>query len=258
MRTTVLRLVIATLISLFATTINAQDTSEGWSGRATLYGWFPAIQGTEKRADGSPIVDLGQSSVLDLLQGAFFGSIEARKGKTGFVLDLAYADLANSGSANGPFIPGANPASAEIGTKFLMATGFVSHRFYQENDQWVDAYGGLRYFDVDANFALSVPGLGFSANRSAASSWVDGIIGLRGHTSLSDRFGLTGMADIGGFGIGESSNLSWQVIGTLDYSFSENVIGRLGYRFLSIDKTSSNLSLDVDMFGPIIGLTWAF
>jgi len=87
---------------------------------------------------------------------------------------------------------------------------------------------------------------------------VDGIIGLRGHTSLSDRFGVTGLADIGGFGIGESSNLSWQAIGTLDYSFSDNVIGRLGYRYMSIDKSSSNLSMDIDVFGPVVGVTWTF
>lgn len=258
MRTAFLCVVLATLYSSFATTIHAQDSSDGWSGQATLYGWFPSMQGAQKGADGSPIVDLGQSSVLDLLQGAFFGTIEARKDKTGIALDLAYADLANNGSANGTFIPGANPASAEIGTKFLMATGFVSHRFYQADDQWVDAYGGLRYFDVDAKFHMSVPSLGFRAKRRASNSWVDAVVGLRGHMALSDRFGLTGLADMGGFGIGESSDLSWQIIGTLDYSFSENLIGRLGYRYLSIDKNSSRLSVDGDMFGPMIGLTWAF
>jgi opacity protein-like surface antigen len=90
------------------------------------------------------------------------------------------------------------------------------------------------------------------------SSWGDGIVGIRGHMPIGGRFALTGLADVGGFGIGSSSNLSWQVIGTLDYAFSEDVTGRLGYRYLSIDKTSSDLSMDIDMFGPLIGLTWAF
>jgi len=258
MRTTNSSVILGTFLSLFATVTNAQDTSDGWSGQATIYGWMPGIQGAEERQDGSPVVDLGQSSILDSLQGAFFGTIEARKGKTGYSLDLAYANLGHDGSAKGSFIPGSDPANANIGMKFLMGTGVVSHRFYEDGKVWIDGYGGVRYFDVKTDFTLKVPSVGFKTKKSAGASWFDAVVGVRAHTSLGDRFGLTGLADIGGFGIGGSSNLSWQLIGTLDYSFSENVIGRLGYSYLSIDKSSSDLSLDIDMFGPMIGLTFKF
>lgn len=236
----------------------AQDTFDGWSGQATLYGWLPGIQGAQERQDGSPIVDLDGASLFDALEGFFFGTFEARKGKVGVFVDLAYANLGMDGSATGTIIPGANPANAAIDTKFLMSTAAVAYRFHDDGSRWVDAYGGLRYFDVETDFALSVPGIGFSATRSADASWVDGIVGIRGHMPIGGRFAVTGLADVGGFGIGSSSDLSWQVIGTLDYSFSEKFIGRLGYRYLSIDKTSSSLSMDIEMFGPMIGLTWAF
>lgn len=258
MRITKTNVVLATFLSLFATVTHAQNTSDGWSGQATIYGWLPGIQGTEERQDGSPVVDLGQSSILDSLQGAFFGTIEARKGKTGVFLDLAYANLGHDGSAKGSLIPGSGTAKATIGMKFLMGTGAVSHRFYEDGNVWIDGYGGVRYFDVNTDFTLNVPSVGFKTKKSAGASWFDAVIGVRAHTSLGDRFGLTGLADIGGFGIGNSSKLSWQLIGTLDYSFSENVIGRVGYRYLSVDKDSSDLSLDIDMFGPMIGLTFKF
>jgi opacity protein-like surface antigen len=73
-----------------------------------------------------------------------------------------------------------------------------------------------------------------------------------------ERFAVTGLADVGGFGIGSSSRLTWQVQGTLDYAFTDRVIGRLGYRYMSIDYVGSDLSMDVKIHGPIIGLTWTF
>lgn len=258
MRTFFLKSVLATGLGIFAATANAQDTTDDWSGQATLYGWMPSIQGAQKRQDGTPVVDIKGTTLLEALQGFFFATAEARKGKTGVFVDLAYANLGMDGSASGSIIPGANPAKAALDTKFLMSTAAVSYRFHDDGERWIDAYGGLRYFDVETDFALKVPGLGFSTTRSANASWVDGIIGLRGHAPIGGRFAVTGLADVGGFGIGASSNLSWQIIGTLDYSFSDQLVGRLGYRYLSIDKTSSSLSMDVDMFGPMIGLTWTF
>jgi hypothetical protein len=47
-------------------------------------------------------------------------------------------------------------------------------------------------------------------------------------------------------------------MGTVDYSFTERVIGRLGYRYMSIDYRGSRLGIDADIYGPVIGVTWAF
>ncbi len=87
---------------------------------------------------------------------------------------------------------------------------------------------------------------------------MDAIVGLRGHATFGDRFGVTGLADVGGFGIGSGADLTWQVQGTLDYAFTERIIGRLGYRYMSIDYSDSDLAMDVNIYGPLIGLTWTF
>jgi opacity protein-like surface antigen len=49
-----------------------------------------------------------------------------------------------------------------------------------------------------------------------------------------------------------------QVQGTLDFAFTEKVSGRLGYRYMSIDYQGSDLDLDIDLFGPLLGVTYAF
>lgn len=251
-------LAAATLLALPAGA-RAQGVLEGWDhGQVTVYGWFPGIEGAQEGPDGSPIISLGSVDVLDLLNFAFMGTGEIRRGRVGLAFDIQYADLGADGTLQGTILPGADPASASADTSLLMATGAVAYRFYDDGARWADVYGGLRAFDIDVDFSWRVPSLGVDEKRSTSTNWVDGIVGLRGHAALGKRFGVTGLADVGGFGISSSSDLTWQVQGTLDYAFTDRIIGRLGYRYMSIDYSDSDLELDVEMFGPLAGVTWTF
>jgi opacity protein-like surface antigen len=237
----------------------AQSLLEGWSqGSLTFYGWLPSMQGAQEAPDGDPFVDLDSADVLDALDFAFMGAAEIRRGRIGLAFDIEYTDLGADGTAERTLIPGVDPASAKVDTKMLMATGAVAYRFFEENRRWADVYGGVRAYNVESDFTLRVPATGGEESRDSKVTWVDGIVGLRGHAPLGERFGVTGLADIGGFGIGSSSDFTWQVQGTVDYAFTDRLIGRLGYRYLSIDRDSGDLSLDVDVFGPLIGVTWTF
>ena len=237
----------------------SQGLFEGWTqGAVTIYGWVPGIEGAQDGPNGEPIVSLDSVGILDVLDFAFMGTAEIRRDRVGLVFDLEYANLGADGTARGAVIPGADPASASVDTTLLMATGVVAYRVFEDDRAWVDVYGGLRSFNVDADFMISVPALDFRANRSASVDWVDGLVGLRGRAPLGERFGVTGVVDVGGFGIGSSSDLTWQVQATLDYSFTERFVGRLGYRYMSIDYDDSDLKLDIDLSGPLVGLTWTF
>jgi hypothetical protein len=237
----------------------AQNLFEGWTqGAVTIYGWVPGIEGAQEGPNGEPIVSLDSVGILDVLDFAFMGTAEIRRDRVGLVFDLEYADLGADGTARGAIIPGAEPASASVDTTLLMATGAAAYRVVEEERAWLDVYGGLRFFNVDADFTARIPALGFRTDRSASVDWVDGIVGLRGRAPLGDRLGVTGLVDVGGFGIGSSSDLTWQVQATLDYSFTERFVGRLGYRYMSIDYDTSDLKLDIDLSGPLVGVTWTF
>jgi opacity protein-like surface antigen len=240
-------------------TSRAQGLFEGWSqGAVTIYGWVPGIEGAQEGPNGEPIVSLDSVGILDVLDFAFMGTAEIRRDRVGLVFDLEYADLGADGTARGAIVPGADPASASVDTTLLMATGAVAYRVFEDDRTWVDVYGGLRFVNLDADFTVRVPALDFRASRSPSVNWVDGLVGLRGRAPLGDRFGLTGLVDVGGFGIGSSSDLTWQVQATLDYSFTERFVGRLGYRYMSIDYDDSDLKLDIDLSGPLVGVTWTF
>lgn len=253
-----------TLIAAFAflavtSSGQAQTPAEGWRlSQLTLYGWIPGITGAQEYPDGEPILDLDSGDVLDALDFAFFGSGEVRRGQIGLMFDFAYADLEKDGVARAAIIPGADPAEASAETQILMATGAVAYRFHESAGAWADVYAGLRAYDVEADVTFRIPAMNFEAQRSVSSTWVDGIVGLRGYAPLNDRFSVTGLFDVGGFGIGSSSDLSWQVLGTVNYAFTDRVIGRLGYRYMSIDRDSSDLTMDIDISGPVIGVTWTF
>jgi opacity protein-like surface antigen len=237
----------------------AQGLFEGWTlGAVTIYGWVPGMEGAQEGPDGEPILSLDSVGILDVLDFAFMGTAEIRRDRVGLVFDLNYADLGADGSARGTIIPGADPANAEVDTTLLMTTGAVTYRVLEEDRTWLDVYGGFRYFDVSSDFRASIPALGFEVERSGSVDWVDGIVGLRGRAPLGDRLGVTALVDVGGFGIGSSSDLTWQAQATLDYSFTERLIGRLGYRYVSIDYDDSGLKLDLDLSGPLVGLTWTF
>jgi opacity protein-like surface antigen len=251
-------IVAAALIQPSATL--AQDgILQGWDhGQVSIYGWLPGITGSQEAPDGQPFVDLDNADVLDALDMAFFGAAEIRKANWGLVFDFEYADLDQDGTADRALIPGAEPVSGSVGTTLAMTTGFAAYRFAESDRHIADVYAGIRAFNVEGRFSFDADALGYAFDRKSDVSWLDPIIGLRGHADLGRRFGVTGLADVGGFGIGDSSDLTWQVTGTLDYAFTDRIDGRIGYRYMSIDYDAPGLGLDLDLYGPLVGVTWTF
>jgi opacity protein-like surface antigen len=258
---TALRLAFtATAAVLLPSLAAAQDgILHGWDhGQVSIYGWLPGITGEEEAPDGEPFVQLDGIDVLAALEMAFFGAAEIRRGRVGLVFDFEYADLEQDGKADRALVPGADPIEGSVGTTLTMASGFVAYRVLEDDRRFADVFAGVRAFDIEADFDFSVDAIGFDFARRGQVNWVDPVVGVRARTDLGRGFGVTGLADVGGFGIGESSDLTWQVTGTLDYAVTESVDARIGYRYMSIDYDAPGLGLDLDLHGPLIGVTWTF
>jgi hypothetical protein len=63
---------------------------------------------------------------------------------------------------------------------------------------------------------------------------------------------------VGGFGLGDSSELSWQIYAGCGYSFNETSAVEFGYRHLSIEKDLDNGTVNLDQSGPLVGVTARF
>ena len=76
---------------------------------------------------------------------------------------------------------------------------------------------------------------------------VDGIVGVRGRTALSDKWYMNYLADIGAGG----SDLTRQALVGLNYRFSK-VNAAFGYRYLTWERNNNTFD-DLDLSGPYAG-----
>src|SRR3546814_4472448 len=85
----------------------------------------------------------------------------------------------------------------------------------------------MRIWSIDNEVDFKA-GLLPSVKTKSSESWVDPIVGFRGHLDLGSGFTAMGYFDIGGFGA--ASDLTWQVYGGLGYRINSWVRGSAGYR----------------------------
>ncbi len=230
-------------------TAGAQDLGGGWSGQFTLYGWIPSIGGSQQGRDGEPLVDLDSQDVLSSLDAAFMGAAEFRKGNFTLLLDAVYADL----SADGTWVQ--DRVKTDVGTQLGVYSVAAAYRVYELDRRAVDLYAGARFFDTSLGFGIATDERGRS--RDIDLSWGDPIVGVRGTLPLSERWSLSGFADIGGFDA--DTDLSWELYGAANYAFADRWVGVLGYRYMSIlYEASDRATLDLAVQGPVIGVTYKF
>jgi hypothetical protein len=90
-------------------------------------------------------------------------------------------------------------------------------------------------------------------------TWVDPLVGTRFGIELTDRWTITGEADVGGVVAG--SDLSWNVQGYLGYRttvFGQPTTFAIGYRALYVDYDHNEFKWDVTQHGPILGAALRF
>lgn len=136
-----------------------------------------------------------------------------------------------------------------------MFSGYAAYRVDETSRSSIDLAAGFRAYDMQVDGALNTGG-GASVPFGGSESWVDPIIAIRGNWALSEKWLLTGFADIGGFGVG--SDLTWQVMATFDYQLNDSWALRFGYRYLEIDKPVGGNDLKTGISGPIFGATYRF
>jgi opacity protein-like surface antigen len=228
----------------------ASAQTAGWSGQATIYGWLPVINGSQEGPDGEPLIELDSADVLSALDMAFMGNAQFQRDRFGFFLDAVYAQL----STDGEWIQ--ERVSTETKTRLGLYTAAVTWRVHEDARGFLDVYGGARHFDTRVEFEIGSANLG-EASFSKNLNWTDAIVGLRGRVNLNDRWSLNGFADYGGFD--GADDQSWELYAGANYSFSHRWEGVLGYRYVSIQKkVTDRASLDIDLQGPVLGVTYKF
>lgn len=212
----------------------------------TPYIWGTGVGGSVSPVAGGPRLrfEEGLSEVLDDLDGAFFLSGVYRQGR--FVV---IGDYSASRSSRAGIVPSLGiPARGRVEQSSLtLAAGY---RALDSERATVDYLVGLRHWDITARVATPGP-----VGRLSVD-FTDPILAARATVRLADRWSATGYVDVGGFGAG--SDLTAQVVGTVNWQARDGMFLSVGYRHLEVDYDSGGRGVDVQFSGPILGLSLQF
>lgn len=253
-----------------ATSVNAADAhiqpapdplpmEGGWRFQVTPYAWQPTIGGDIRPGRGLPTFStrLSMDSVLDDLNGAFFINGTGRYNRWLFYGDLTWASITERDKL---IVPGFGiPAEIQGKVAQTSLTLAVGYSIIETPSFVLDVVAGARAWrmasrveaeaTVAANFSLGAAG-------RAARSWVDPIVGARVRWQFDPDWSVIGYGDVGGFN--EGSNLTWQLVGTLNYRVSDLIYLSAGWRHLHAGYEERGELLKVDMSGPLVGATLRF
>jgi hypothetical protein len=221
-----------------------------WRFSLTPYVWAAAFEGDV--AALPPLrtvsVDASFSDILENLDVAAMLAGELRKGRFAVLADFVYTQLSADGSTPGPLFSG-----VEVESDMAILTGALAYELYSSGRISVDGLAGVRAWWVDTEVTLQ-GGLLAARQRSFDEAWADGIVGIRMNAELGDGFSLAFRADAGG----GASDLTWQLLGSLNYQVNDWLNARVGYRHLDVDYEDDGFVWDINMSGPIVGATIRF
>ncbi|WP_127960106.1 hypothetical protein [Serratia microhaemolytica] len=246
---------LSSFIPVAQAAVNGTNDSQ-WRYEFTPYVWAVGQSGTFGLAGGpgnGQSFDQSFSDIWSNMDIAGMAAFEARYNQWGILLDAIYLRVSDDGSLSTP-----------NGLADLSADGRVTQQQYAvagyyraiEGITTLDALAGLRLnsvrWNVDAN--LSSPLLPNSVSRKFADSerWVDPYMGVRVTHHFDQQWSVVGYADLGGAAFGSSP--TWQLLGGVNYAFTPGVIGKAGYRYISIDYEKDGFIYDVETSGFYLGV----
>ncbi len=245
--------VAATLIAALASPAPALS-QDGWEYTATAYGWFAGLSGTVETPMGDIETDVDFGDILESLDIAFLGAFEARKKRLSLIADLQYFDL----SSDVDVPTGALFSGGETDTQTVLLSGYAVYALVESDNVRFDVGGGLRYTyaDIDVDLVGQDPALDQSV--SVDGDFVDLLIAARLTGNFTERLYGVAFADVGGFGIEDSSDLTWQTAGAVGYRFNKTWSALGGYRHLSINREFGPTDTTTVVSGPFLGFQASF
>jgi len=235
-----------------------QTDSDKWNFQLAPYAWLAGQEGKVATLTGLPPADIDVDFYEDIfgnINGALMLVGEARKGRFGFVMDVAYTDI----DMEDPTSLGILYSAVNSRTKSWMVSAAGLYRLVERQNRFLDVIGGVRYWSIDSELTLKGPQFPFLSERSISNKedWADPLVGLKGLTPIGEsKFLVSGFFVIGGFGLG--SDFMWDANINLGYQWTKRFSTTLGYRYLDVDYDDDGFLYDVAQSGLTLGLSWRF
>ena len=225
------------------------DPGDGWRGTVAIYGWFSGVHGTVGALGHDAGIHVPFSDLFHYLKGIIPIAVEADKGR--FVMPIDYLWL-KLGDDKG--IPFDDPTQRSINIHLTQSilTPKVGYRLLDAEHFKIDALGGIRYWYVGLNLTLEPSGIG----NSRSANWVDGLGGARFIVPFNEKVSILVSGDAGAGG----ANLDYQVLGMLNFKFTQHFGLGLGWRYLDVNYRPGNHQFvyDVALSGGLVGFDYTF
>jgi opacity protein-like surface antigen len=258
-----LLLVLACLPAAGQTTRRSPTAAGGWTFDVAPYLWLPALDGDiTVHGRTAPVdVSIGEfvETLFDNFQFAALGRVEARRGPFVFTFDLLYLSLEQEDTTSLGINTEVDFSQliVEFGAGYQLGDWRLGRRPWPRLS--MEVLGGGRYVNLDSELEITVTGPpGIRVDVDQPVDWLEPFVGARLRLAVSKPLAFVVRGDAGGFGVG--SDLTWNLVATLQYQTSPKVTLAIGYRLLDIDYDSGSgtdrFVYDVLTHGPILGVAF--
>lgn len=218
-----------------------------WHFATIGYAWFAGAWGETDVIGPVPPVDLKLpfGDVLKSFKFAFMGAAEARKDKFVLLGDLTFIHLK---AKQGIGIRDPNFLKATLDSRTAEITLLGGYRVVQKEGLRVDllAGGRMNWFSAE----LELEGPNNSVDGKKKENWFDPLIAARGAVPLGGKWSASAYGDIGGLGIG--SDITWQLVGGVDYRLNHKMTLGAGWRYFKVNYDHGDFLYNVHQSGPLI------
>ncbi|MFC1823920.1 hypothetical protein ACFL9T_14515 [Thermodesulfobacteriota bacterium] len=254
--------------------------SDAWNFALTPYFWLPAQDADSTVSGQTSSIDMSFGDTLDTADEMFGLSARfvAWKGKWGFIFDGMYVDMDMVEDVRLQ-----TPDPVDIGIEVDTTQKIFDFAVAYRTDEWpigagqgssaggkgpamwFEPYAGLRYSYLrnEIHLGVNVPGVGGAGTVLGGSEdWIEPFVGGSMVFRLNDRWKFAVRGDAGGFGIGDASDFTWNLLFGFDYKPWQKTSIKFGYKIYGLDyETGSGadrFGFDGQMYGPLFGVTFHF
>ncbi|MEW6078272.1 MAG: hypothetical protein AB1724_10700 [Thermodesulfobacteriota bacterium] len=246
-------LVLAAAVSAGAAEKDSAQ-SRAWQFGADFYLWMIELGG---ETAGGEDLDVPFHDILDNLDFAFLGALQARNGGWHLSLDVNYLDVEGDNSSR-LTLPGGNDLKAEVTVKeqAWVVTPVAGYSVVGTKGFSMEVLAGLRYLYMKPELEFDITGPLNSRGRCISDSedvW-DGVAGIRGEVNLAEDWYLLYYADLG---TGDS-DLTWQALAGAGYRIGKSADVVAAYRYLEWQFEDDKVLDSLDISGPLVGVRFRF
>lgn len=253
--------------------VSLDAPSDEWHFSIIPYLWMMGLNGEVGVRGQTVDLDVSFSDIIKNLDFAAEVHAEAWRDRFGFFIDLTYSKISLKEDVQlrfdrsikiknvTEFFLGEFGGFYRVGT-WPVGGGTGSNVSKTKTSFSLDLLGGGRYWWMENKIDITGPAGVLDPQFKGSESWFDFIVGGRARLDIN-KFFIALRTDIGGFGLGFSSDISWNIAGYIGYELPwYHITPIIGYRALydKYDNGSGNNRFlwDAWMYGPQLGVAFQF